>query len=78
MARITCQLILLLAGVFLQSYVQAEPLERILNGQFARPKQFPHQVFLSIQDNTNNYFMCSGTIISEWSILSAAHCFKNW
>ncbi|CAB0029024.1 unnamed protein product [Trichogramma brassicae] len=48
---------------------------RIVNGDFALPGQFPHQV--SIQYLTSNdctYYGCGGSIMDQWHVITAAHC----
>ena len=45
--------------------------ERIIGGQNAQVGQFPHQVALRTMQNQH---FCGGSIISEWWVLSAAHC----
>lgn len=45
---------------------------RIVNGTDAIRGQFPHNVELSARGS--NFFFCGGSIITNWHILSAAHC----
>lgn len=45
--------------------------DRIIGGQTARQGQFPYQV--ALRTLMNRHF-CGGTILSEWWVLSAAHC----
>lgn len=44
--------------------------ERIIGGQPSRPHEFPHQVALFEQGR----FVCGGSILSRWYVLTAAHC----
>lgn len=76
MARISWQLFLL-GCVFLQTYTQADPLNRIVNGKFAKPKQFPYQVYVGTTDSNLISYMCGGAIISDRLIVTAAHCVEN-
>lgn len=43
---------------------------RIIGGQTARPRQFPHQISIQYYDS----HACGGSIINEYWILTAAHC----
>lgn len=43
---------------------------RIIGGQTARPRQFPHQVSIQYY----NSHACGGSILNEYWILTAAHC----
>lgn len=47
---------------------------RIVNGSNAEQGQFPHNVELGVRDE--RIFFCGGSIITNWHILSAAHCVK--
>jgi len=49
-------------------------LDRIVNGFPARPNQIPYQVLLKIELPDGSPAMCGGSIISNWHVLSAAHC----
>jgi secreted trypsin-like serine protease len=46
---------------------------RIVNGQPAEPHQFPYQVALLINSPTGTG-LCGGSVISQFAVLSAAHC----
>lgn len=46
---------------------------RIVNGQSAAPKQFPHQALVFI-NTLQGTFQCGGSLISPLWVLSAAHC----
>lgn len=61
--------ILCFLGVIAAALATAE--ERIIGGQNAAVGQFPHQVALRTMRNQH---FCGGAIISEWWVLSAAHC----
>lgn len=45
---------------------------RIINGRDSENGNFPYYVFLSEHPTTN--FISGGVIISEWHVLTAAHC----
>ncbi|KAL7301425.1 hypothetical protein TKK_0005866 [Trichogramma kaykai] len=49
---------------------------KIVEGELALPKQFPHQVSLQHLQNGPNCtaHFCGGSIIDEWHIITAAHC----
>uniref|UniRef100_A0A182P231 Peptidase S1 domain-containing protein n=1 Tax=Anopheles epiroticus TaxID=199890 RepID=A0A182P231_9DIPT len=49
------------------------PNRRIVNGQEARPGQFPYQVALLGQFNTG-VGLCGASIITQFYVLTAAHC----
>ncbi|XP_034482746.1 plasma kallikrein-like [Drosophila innubila] len=78
MAQFKLQLIFLVF-LFYQQNVKAEsrPVERIINGFHANPKQFPYQVLLNRQTRTEWEPFCGGVIISKRIILTAAHCIKD-
>lgn len=50
---------------------------RIAGGYPANPGEFPSYVKLVVDIGYNRAFLCGGTIISEWLILTAGHCVEN-
>ncbi|KAL7306645.1 hypothetical protein TKK_0001324 [Trichogramma kaykai] len=67
-------ILIILFGLYQVSVINSKKL-RIIEGEFALPGQFPHQV--SIQDLSGDNctrHVCGGSIIDEWHILTAAHC----
>lgn len=52
-------------------------MDRIAGGYDANEAEFPSYVRLSI-DFANSIGNCGGTIISQWLVLTASHCFRNW
>ncbi|XP_042883453.1 chymotrypsin BI-like [Penaeus japonicus] len=43
---------------------------RIVNGRTAEPHAYPYQAALSC----NGRFLCGGSVISDWHVVTAAHC----
>lgn len=47
----------------------------IIGGVEAKPGEFPHMAAIGERKpNGNVNFFCGGSLISEWFVLSAAHC----
>lgn len=59
-----------------QSEIELEnrPIVSIIGGEEANKKQFTYQVALYINFEGGRSSFCSGTIISQKDILTAAHC----
>lgn len=73
------QLILLALLLFYWSHVEARYTrpQRIINGSKAKAQQFPYQVFFDVLNNSKWIPQCGGVIISERTVLTAAHCFED-
>ena len=51
------------------------PTPRIVGGRPAKDGEFPWQVSLQAKNKNNTYIhSCGGTILSKYTILTAAHC----
>lgn len=64
---------LLITVVFTIERPQFKLKGRIIGGQDSIKGQFPY--YVSLFDSSNSNRFCGGSIISEFHILSAAHCF---
>lgn len=74
-----------LLAILLASSISATPLQsknvrispRILNGEKAKPSQFPYMVSLREYDEIEEKYVhqCGGALISDRWVLSASHCF---
>ncbi|KAL7296130.1 hypothetical protein TKK_0010674 [Trichogramma kaykai] len=52
---------------------------RIIEGEFALPGQFPHQVSLQgLKGDNCTRHICGGSIIDKWYIVTAAHCITDY
>ncbi|KAH8301975.1 hypothetical protein KR044_001474 [Drosophila immigrans] len=74
MYRLKVQLSLLALLLYYKS-IQAEL--RIINGNNAVPKQFPYQVYIESRINCEFEPNCGGVLISNRTVLTAAHCVRN-
>ncbi|KAM3923121.1 trypsin-like [Leptodactylus fuscus] len=64
-------MVLLLLAVLLGSAVKSQSFERIIGGEECVPHSVPWQVAIYFFDK----FMCGGTLINEYWVLTAAHCY---
>lgn len=53
----------------------------IVGGRYAKIQDFPHSAFMVISCYTRQYgyadFTCGASILNQWILLSAAHCFDG-
>lgn len=51
----------------------------IVGGSYARIEDFPHSAFLVISCHKQEYedFTCGSSILNQWMLLTAAHCFDG-
>ncbi|XP_033322612.2 chymotrypsin-2 [Megalopta genalis] len=55
------------------AFVYADDPERMVSGKDTKPGQFPYAVFIKV----NNKVICGGAIISNYHVLTAAHCLQS-
>ncbi|KAL4713000.1 hypothetical protein ACJJTC_012070 [Scirpophaga incertulas] len=69
-------LLLAISHTFQKSVAQIEP--KIVGGEFANIQNYPHSVFLSVlqcsNDNSPVSWICGGSILNQNFVLTAAHC----
>ncbi|KAH8390666.1 hypothetical protein KR215_009571 [Drosophila sulfurigaster] len=72
-------LLFFLNSLLFQGSEQAQysPTNRIINGENAAPKQFPYQVYFEEHINYDWEGNCGGVIISNRTVLTAAHCISD-
>ncbi|XP_065083649.1 serine protease snake-like [Ochlerotatus camptorhynchus] len=65
--------------IVFKSFVCSRSVDLILGGEDAKEAEFPHQALLGYrtQDSDEYEFDCGGTLVSEWYVLTAAHCMKR-
>lgn len=51
----------------------------IVGGRFAKIQDFPHSAFLAISCRKQYFedFTCGSSILNQWLLLTAAHCFEG-
>ncbi|XP_060655180.1 chymotrypsin-2-like [Drosophila nasuta] len=72
-------LLIFLTSLLFQGSAQDQysPTNRIINGENAVPKQFPYQVYFEEHINYDWEGNCGGVIISNRTVLTAAHCISD-
>lgn len=53
--------------------VISQDLDRVLGGSNAKEGQFPYQVSIKVHGS----HVCGGSIVSDYFVLTAAHCVEN-
>ena len=48
--------------------------ENIVGGELAQPGEFPFMALIGYKINGAIYFLCGGTLINKFYVLTAAHC----
>lgn len=68
-------LILVVALIFVVDTTTEKVLSPIISGKEAKSGQFPYQAFLRLfQKRSDKPFECGGVVLSQWYIVTAAHC----
>jgi secreted trypsin-like serine protease len=68
--------ILTISLIYCDAKVHPKTKPRIVNGQEAGVKQFPHQAYLRITRSGQD-FLCGGSLINNRWILTAGHCISG-
>ena len=68
---------LFLITIILVNISKGQEDERVANGEDAVSKQFPHQVLILTFYEDNKIAYCSGSILNEEWVLTAAHCLEE-
>lgn len=71
--RVLFALALALSAAFALPLIE----DRVFGGEVATPGQFPHQISLRLNRNNTYRHICGGSIISEYFVLTAAHCYPR-
>ncbi|XP_023245471.1 coagulation factor IX-like [Copidosoma floridanum] len=60
------------AILYLSNKVETLQTENINGGKITTIEEYPHHVFVTTERK-----ICNGAIISEWNVITAAHCIEN-
>lgn len=65
-------------AITLANEIGCKQTDRILNGTFAEVGEFPFMAALYLRrPHGGHYYKCSGSIIDQRHILTAAHCLNS-